>query len=258
MATEKPDKVLFEGMGKVGIIRLNRPRVMNCLDPETLSQFKKHLENARSEKKIRVVMICGNGKAFSAGMDLKYAKDKPVETLKGVNYQGLVETFSYLQHFPKPTIAVIDGYALGGGLELALSCDFRFASKEHASLGFPEINLGILPTWGGLFLPIGVVGVSRTMEYVMTGKRLDAEAAHAVGLVNFVVPHDQLFEEALAFAKGLARKGSFLLQLAKYVIQKGVQATHEERIKFTTLAVDLEHAGAEGEARLSKILNEEK
>jgi len=248
-------KVEFERDGKIGIIRLNRPEVMNCFDPETLSQFKAHLDTARAEKRVRIVLICGNGRAFSAGMDLKYAKDKDAETIRGVNYQGLVETFSYLQDFPKPTIAVVDGYALGGGFELALSCDFRFASKEQAIFGFPEINLGILPTWGGLFLPSDLIGISRTMELVLTGERIDAETAHSMGLVNKVIPHDQLFNQALQYAKNLARKGLFLLQLAKYILTKSKHAAHQDRLELTTLAAELITMGTGREARLKSILN---
>jgi enoyl-CoA hydratase/carnithine racemase len=251
------EKVLFEKMGKVGIIRLNRPEVLNCLDPETLMQLKGHLERAKVEPGIQVIVICGNGRAFCTGMDLKYAKGKSPQEISQINHQGLVETFAYLQEFPKPTVAVIQGYALGGGFELALSCDFRFASKEQAVFGFPEIDLGILPTWGGLFLPIGIVGYSKTMELVLIGKRINAETAHTMGLVTRVVSHDQLFEEALAFAKDLTRKGNFLLQLAKYVIRHSIVVNQNERLKFSTLAMELITAGPDGEARLNALLEKD-
>ncbi len=250
---EENRKVLFERSGKVGIIRLNRPEVLNCLDPDTLGQLRAHLEQALAEKKIRVVLICGNGRAFCTGNDLKYSKDKDVETLKKLNYRGLVETFSYLQEFRKPTIAVIDGYALGGGFELALSCDFRFASKEEAIFGFPEINLGILPTWGGMYLPADIVGYSRALELVLTGGRFDAQIAAELGLVTRVVPHEQLFEEAMGFAKELARKGSFLLELAKYVIHSSVSANRADRIKLTTVAAELMIA-PDRERKLKELL----
>ncbi|MHA1132526.1 MAG: enoyl-CoA hydratase/isomerase family protein [Candidatus Helarchaeota archaeon] len=252
----KKQNVLLDQSGKVGIIRLNRPEVLNCLDPETLDQLRAHLMSCLSEKRIRVVMICGNGRAFSTGNDLKYSKDKDAETLKKLNKKGLVETFTYLQHFRKPTIAVIDGYALGGGFELALSCDFRFASKEKAIFGFPEINLGILPTWGGMYLPLDIVGYSRAMELVMTGKNFDAEKAFTLGLVNRVVPHEQLFEKAMEFAKDLARKGHFLLNLAKHVMRISVKGSHSDRIKWTTIAAELMIA-ANREEKLRSLLNQE-
>ena len=109
MAAQQEEKVLFERDGKVGIIRLNRPRVLNCLNPETLNQLRAHLQTARSEKKVRILLICGNGRAFSAGADLKYGKDKSAAELGEFNRIGLIETFSYLYQFPKPTIAVVDG-----------------------------------------------------------------------------------------------------------------------------------------------------
>jgi len=248
------DKVLFEKVGKVGIIRLHRPEVLNCLDPETLRQFKGYLERIRGEKQIQVIMICGNGRAFCTGMDLKYAKGKSPQEISEINHCGLVETFAYLQRFPKPTIAVIQGYALGGGFELALSCDFRVASKEQAIFGFPEIDLGILPTWGGLFLPIWIVGYSQTMELVLSGKKIDAPTAYTMGLVTKLVAHDQLFEEALAFAKELARKGAFQLQLAKYIIQHSITPDQKERLRLSTLAMELITAGPEGENRLNSLL----
>ncbi|MHA1651490.1 MAG: enoyl-CoA hydratase/isomerase family protein [Candidatus Helarchaeota archaeon] len=256
MTISQISKVLFERDGKVGIIKLNRPEVLNCLDPETLKQLRIHLEAVQAEKRIHTLLICGEGRAFSTGMDLKYAKGKDPKTLQNVNRQGLVETLSYLQNFPKPTIAVIDGFALGGGFELALSCDFRFASKENAVFGFPEIDLGILPTWGGLFLPIDLLGISRAMELVLTGKRINADTAYTMGLVTRVVPHEQLFAEALAFAKNLARKTLFLLQLAKYTMRRSMQANHMERLKLTTLAAELTLSGSEGEKRFQSLLNE--
>lgn len=257
MAAEATEKVIFERDGKIGIIRLNRPRIMNCLDPETLGLLRKRFELARSEKKVRVVLVCGNGRAFSTGADLKYGRDKDAETLRAFNRIGLLDAFHYIQKFPKPTIAVIDGYALGGGLELALSCDFRFASKEHAIFGFPEIDLGILPTWGGMYLPQKIIGIPRTLELVLTGDRIDADTAYRIGLVHKVLPHENLFEEALSFAKQIARKGLFLLQLGKYTIKKSIMADDEERLRLSTLASDLIRAGAQGEARLNALLDEE-
>ena len=258
MASQATEKVLFERDGKVGIVRLNRPRIMNCLDPDTLGQLRGHFEFARSEKRIRVLLVCGNGRAFSAGADLKYAKDKDAEALRAFNQVGLVDAFHYIQKFPKPTIAVVDGYALGGGLELALSCDFRFASKEHAIFGFPEIDLGILPTWGGMYLPLEIIGTARTLEIVLTGARIDADTAYKMGLVHKVFPHEDLFKEALSFAKILARKGSFLLQLGKHIIKNSIMADDEERLRLSTLASDLIRAGEQGEARLNALLDEEK
>lgn len=254
MGKEEPASVVFDRAGKVGILKLNRPEILNCLNYETLKELRRFLEVIKEDKRIRVVLICGEGRAFSTGMDLKSTKDKSTEELRKINYYGLVETFAYLQHFPKPTIAVIDGYALGGGFELALSCDFRFASRERAVFGFPEINLGILPTWGGMFLPIELIGVSRTMELVLTGNRINAETAYNLGLLNQVVPHADLFETALSFAKSLARKGSFLLQLAKYTIQNSATASQEKRLQLTSSALDLLTAGGEREEQLVSLL----
>ncbi|MHA1266020.1 MAG: enoyl-CoA hydratase/isomerase family protein [Candidatus Helarchaeota archaeon] len=257
MFESKETRVLFERKGKVGVVTLNRPEVLNCLNLETLQDLREILEHIRDDRRIRVVLISGKGRAFSTGMDLKSTKGKTVEQLRKINHYGLVETFSYLQNFAKPTIAMINGYALGGGLELALSCDFRFASKEHAKLGFPEIKLGILPTWGGMYLPIRLINSSRTLELVLTGNQIDADMAYQIGLVNRVVPHEELFSAALAFAKDLARKGSFLLQLGKYVIRNSIIASNEDRIRLTTLAMELITAGSDGEDRLNKLLKEQ-
>jgi enoyl-CoA hydratase/carnithine racemase len=257
MAEQKSDKVLVEQDGKVGIIKLNRPEVMNCLDMETLLQFRAYLEKLR-ENPVRVIVVSGSGKAFCAGMDLKYAKGKSPAEIREINKQGLIKTFSYLYHFPKPIIAMIGGYALGGGTELALCCDFRFASKEHAIFGFPEIDLGILPTWGGLFLPIDAIGFSQAMELVMTAKKISADEAHKLGLIHEVVPHENLVDRVMGFARDLARKSNFLLQLAKYIMKQSAQADHGKRLELSTLAMELITAGPEGEKRLKDILNEKR
>jgi len=256
IAEQKSEKVLLEQDGKVGIIKLNRPGVMNCLDMETLVQFRAYLEQLK-ESRVRVVVISGEGKAFCAGMDLKYAKGKSPEEIREINNQGLIQTFSYLYHFPKPTIAMIGGYALGGGCELALCCDFRFASKEQAIFGFPEIDLGILPTWGGLFLPIDCIGMARAMELVMTAKKINADSAYTLGLIHEAIPHDELVERVMDFAKNLARKSNFLLELAKYVMKQSATADHTKRLELSTFAMELITAGPEGEKRLIDILKED-
>jgi enoyl-CoA hydratase/carnithine racemase len=235
---------------------LNRPEVMNCLDMETLVQFRRYLEQLK-ESRVRVIVISGAGKAFCAGMDLKYAKGKSPEEIRKINNQGLIETFSYLYHFPKPIIAMIGGYALGGGCELALCCDFRFASQEHAIFGFPEIDLGILPTWGGLFLPIDCIGLAPAIELVMTAKKVNAEEAYKLGLIHEVVPHEKLVDRVMTFAKDLSRKSDFLLQLAKYVMKQSARADHAKRLELSTLAMELITAGPDGEKRLEELLKKE-
>ena len=255
IAEQKSEKVLLETDGKVGIIKLNRPEVMNCLDLETLIQLKSYLEQLR-ESRVRVVVITGEGKAFCSGMDLKYAKGKNPEEIREINNQGLIQTFSYLYNFPKPTVAMIGGYVLGGGFELALCCDFRFASKEQAIFGFPEIDLGILPTWGGLFLPIDCIGLARAMEFVMTAKKFNADTAYTLGLIQEVVSHEKLVERVMEFAKDLARKSNFLLQLAKYIMKQSADLEHAKRLELSTLAMELISAGPEGEKRLKDLLKE--
>ncbi|MDD1777541.1 MAG: enoyl-CoA hydratase/isomerase family protein [Candidatus Helarchaeota archaeon] len=257
MIAQKSEKVLLEQDGKVGIIKLNRAEVMNCLDMETLLQFRTYLEQLR-ESNVRVIVISGTGKAFCAGMDLKYAKGKSPAEIREINNQGLIKTFSSLYQFPKPTIAMIGGYALGGGTELALSCDFRFASKEHAIFGFPEIDLGILPTWGGLFLPTDTIGLSQAMDLVMTAKKITADEAYKRGLIHEVVPHEKLVDRVMEFARDLARKSNFLLQLAKYVMKQSARADQTKRLELSTLAMELITAGPDGEKRLKDILQEKK
>ena len=256
MAEQKSEKILLEQDGKVGIITLNRAEVMNCLDMETLLQFRTYLEQLR-ESNVRVVVISGTGKAFCAGMDLKYAKGKSPGEIREINNQGLIKTFSYLYHFPKPVIAMIGGYALGGGCELALCCDFRFAS-ERAIFGFPEIDLGILPTWGGLFLPIDSIGFSQAMELVVTARKISADEAHKLGLIQEVVPHEKLVDRVMGFARDLARKSNFLLQLAKYIMKQSARADHGKRLELSTLAMECITAGPDGEKRLKELLNEKR
>jgi enoyl-CoA hydratase len=203
--------------GAVAIMTLDRPEAMNALNVATLSALRDELRGLADD--VRVVVLTGAGdRAFAAGADIKYMRDLDVAAAKewgalGHETTGLLETMS------RPTIAAINGFALGGGCELALACDVRYASPK-AKLGQPEINLGIIPGWGGTQRLARVCGIGVAKELILTGRTVDAEDALRIGLVNAV--HDPVLDKALETAQLLASKSPLALAAAKATINRAL------------------------------------
>ncbi|RLG71492.1 MAG: hypothetical protein DRO08_04640, partial [Thermoprotei archaeon] len=187
--------------GIVWII-LNRPHRLNSINDTMVNELMDVLDTVEEDESVRCVIITGEGdRAFCAGADITmFPKLTPVTAFEAARLGQRI--FSRIEALSKPVIAAINGYALGGGLELALACDFRIAA-EHAELGSPEIRLGLIPGWGATQRLVRVVGVAKAKELVMFGDRLKAEDALKLGLVNKVVPYEQLRDEARAMAKRL-------------------------------------------------------
>lgn len=204
------------------IITINRPEVRNALDRQTWLELKAAIERARHDPEVKVVIITGAGdKAFAAGADVNALKERSmVETLNGENQAILSE----LENLEKPVIAAINGYALGGGCELALACDIRIAA-ENARLGQTELNLGFMPGAGGTQRLTRLVGIGKAKELIFTGDIIDAATAERIGLVNKVVPVEELMPAAIAMAKKMITKGPLALRMAKIVINGG-SSTH--------------------------------
>ncbi|MDN5348521.1 MAG: enoyl-CoA hydratase [Clostridia bacterium] len=203
------------------IITINRPEVRNALDRQTWQELKRAITQARTDPEVKVVIITGAGdKAFAAGADVKALKERSmIETLDGENQAILTE----LENLEKPVIAAINGYALGGGCELALACDIRIAS-ENARLGQTELNLGFIPGAGGTQRLARLVGIGKAKELIFTGDIIDAATAERIGLVNRVVPLPELLPAAKAMAKKMMAKGPLALRMAKIVINGGISA----------------------------------
>jgi enoyl-CoA hydratase len=209
-------------------VTVDRPEAMNALDRPTLEELRDRLLELRDDAKARVVVLTGSGeKAFVAGADIKYMSGLGSEEARewgelGQNAGQLLETM------PKPTIAAINGFALGGGCELALACDLRYASST-AKLGQPEINLGIIPGWGGTQRLARVCGLGVAKELILTGRLVDAEEAQRLGLVNGIA--DPVLDEALDTARRLASKSPLALAAAKRAVNRSLQGDHVENLQ---------------------------
>jgi enoyl-CoA hydratase len=198
--------------GAVAIVTIDRPDALNALNVETLTELRDRLLELAADEDARVVVLTGAGeKAFVAGADIKYMSELDPDQAKGWGALGH-ETGRLLETMPKPTIAAVNGFALGGGCELALACDIRYASSR-AKLGQPEINLGIVPGWGGTQRLAHVCGIGVAKELIYTGRTVGAEEALRIGLVNAIA--DPVLEKALETAHELAGKSRLALLLAK-------------------------------------------
>lgn len=220
---EREERVLW--------IVLNRPHRLNALNDVLMQELADALDTADRDPSIRCIVITGEGdRAFSAGADVTaFPKATPV-TAEEFSRLGQ-SVFSKIEQLSKPVIAAINGFALGGGLELALACDFRIAA-EHAELGSPEINLGLIPGWGGTQRLVRVVGLAKAKELVMLGNRIRADEALKIGLVNKVVNYEKLRDEARDLAKKLSEGPPIALKYAKYAVNFGAQVPLEVGLRL--------------------------
>ncbi|MFQ5744157.1 MAG: enoyl-CoA hydratase/isomerase family protein [Acidobacteriota bacterium] len=219
--------ILVEIEGGVATVTFNRPEVLNALSAETTAEFARALEALESDDEVRVLLITGAGdKAFIAGADInELATFGPIEGRD--SSRGGQEVLDHLEGFGKPVIAAVNGYALGGGCEVALACHIRLAS-DRAKLGLPEINLAIIPGHGGTQRLPRLVGKGRALELICSGRHVPAEEAAAMGLVNAVVPHDELMDRARELAATLASKPPIALRYAIEAVNQGLQTTIKE------------------------------
>jgi enoyl-CoA hydratase/carnithine racemase len=220
LTSERPKYVNYEKKDGIGIITLNRPEKLNALSREVLVDLLEALEYASRDPDVRVIVITGAGKAFCAGADVVEFTKSLVEIKEFIDLGRRV--FDFLESLEKPIIAVVHGFALGGGFELALACDLIIAA-EGSQLGSPEINLGIIPGWGATQKLLITVGPYKARELVMLGDRISAEEALKLGIVNRVVPADRVIEEALSIAKKLAEKSPLALSAAKSVLNRSLR-----------------------------------
>jgi enoyl-CoA hydratase len=212
----------------VALVTIDRQEALNALDVATLTELRDNLRELAADDSARVVILTGAGeKAFVAGADIKYMSGLDVEGAKEWGALGH-EAGRLLETMPKPTIAAINGFALGGGCELALACDVRYASTR-ARLGQPEVNLGIIPGWGGTQRLARVCGLGIAKELIFTGRTLDAEEALRIGLVNGV--HDPVLDKAREVATLLAAKSPIALRLMKELANRALGGDHSENLE---------------------------
>ena len=223
------ETILVERRGRVGIITINRPEKRNALNIQTRAEGAAALDELRGDDSVLVVVITGAGdKAFIAGADIAEFAERTAITQREVMLErGL---FNAIDSFPKPVIAMVNGYCLGGGCEVALACDIRIAS-ETASFGQPEINLGIIPGGGGTQRLPRLVGEGKAMELILTGEIIDAQTAFNIGLVNHVVPADQLETKTMEIANRMAEKSPIALRLAKEAVRLASRSNIDEGLR---------------------------
>ena len=210
--------------GAVAIVTVNRPEALNALNLETIQELRSALQAVATDDSVRAVVLTGAGeKAFIAGADIKYMSTLTVLEARAWGALGHA-CASLLESMPKPTIAAINGFALGGGCEMALGCDIRYASTK-AKLGQPEINLGILPGWGGSQRLPRVVGLGIAKELIFTGRMVDAAEAARIGLVNAVFEPEELLPKTLELAQQLAGKSPSALAFAKQATNLALQGS---------------------------------
>lgn len=215
------NNILIEQKESIAIVTINRPNQLNALNKETILELSGAFKSLEENKSVRVIIITGSGeKAFVAGADIKEFFEFDVTKGKQLSAHGHQILFDLVENLSTPVIAAVNGFALGGGLELAMSCHFRVVS-DNAKLGLPEVTLGVIPGYGGTQRLAQLVGKGRAMEMIMTAKMISAQEAHSFGLANHVVPQDQLMSTCLDIATKIARNSSTAIAGAINAVNAG-------------------------------------
>jgi len=224
------ETILVDRRGAVTFIRFNRPDKLNAMSTKMKDEILDALAAADADDGARVLVFTGQGdKAFVAGADINEFKDRTAVQQWDLYQRPFL--YDGVDRFSKPTIAMINGYCLGGGCELALACDIRIAS-DRAQIGQPEINIGIIPGGGGSQRLPRLVGLGKAMQLILTGERIPAAEAHRVGLVDEVVPHEQLQAKTLEIANKIAEKSPIAVKLAKQAVKASARMGIEEGLLY--------------------------
>lgn len=213
----------YEKEGRIGIITLNRPKRLNALSFQLNNEISAVFDEIENDDDVQVVIFTGGDKVFSAGADIK--ERSSVDITQSQAYFGQLKTHDFcckIENFEKPVIAAISGVAVGGGCELAMVCDLRIAS-ETARFGLSEVNIGVMPTAGGTQRLPRLIGITKAKELLYTGEFIDAQEAYRIGLVNKVVPVDQLMIETRDLAKKIAAKPPLSVKYLKRAVNIGMQ-----------------------------------
>lgn len=214
--------LIYEQEEGIGLLTINRPEKLNAISTELTTELGALLDQIEVDESMRVLIITGQGeKAFVAGADIEELVDRDARAGRRVTRERQ-ELFARIENLPIPVIAAINGYALGGGLELALACSIRICS-ENAQFGAPEVKLGIIPGDGGTQRLPRLVGLGRAMEMILTGDFIDAGQAHQIGLVNHVLPHDELLDTAKDLARTIASRSPLAVQYAKQAVNRSME-----------------------------------
>ena len=241
----------------VCIVKINRPTKLNAMNIDVAKEIISTFQQLDKDDSVRVIVLTGEGdKAFSAGADIEYmskisADESEVYAKLGQEVTATIENVS------KPTIAAVNGFALGGGCEVAMSCDIRIAS-ENARMGQPEVTIGIPPGWGGTQRLMRIVGVAKAKELVYTGKMIKAAEAKEIGLVNNVVPLESLMDEVMSMAKTIASNATLAVRMSKTAINKGRNADLDTGLGVELLAWRNCFSDPDREKRMTDFVNKSK
>lgn len=220
------ESIIFEKEDNIAIITFNRPEARNAVNNQVRAEFTAAIAEVEADDDIKVLILTGKGKAFASGVDIKeFSKTTPYHA------HNLFRLGERVEKLPKPVIAAVNGFSLGGGNEIALGCDIIIAS-EKAKFGQPELNIGIIPGGGATQRLPRMIGVCRAKELIFTGDIITAEEAFNLGMINRVVPEDQLMPTAKEIAKKIATKSPAALKLAKQAINYGMQTNLESGLKY--------------------------
>ncbi len=216
------ENLILEKEDYLAILYINRPKALNALNKDTLTEIRSAIQDLAADKSIKVIIVTGAGdKAFVAGADIAYMQ--PLSAVEGREFADYGEkTMRMIELIEKPVIAAIKGFALGGGCELAMACDIRLAA-DNALFAQPEVGLGVIPGFGGTQRLARLIGEGRAKELTYTADTINAEEAYRIGLVNHVYPADELMDAARKMAKKIASKAALAVGFAKFAIGKGLQ-----------------------------------
>jgi len=249
--------IIYEKLGNVAVIRFNRPKALNAINPEVLEEMIDALDKIQSDGSVKVLILTGEGeKAFIAGADISHMVNLSPLEARQFSVKGH-DLGVRLENLPIPVIACVNGFALGGGTEMALACDFIYAS-ENAKFGQPEINLGIIPGFGGTQRLSRLVGKAMAKELCLTGVIISAREAKEIGLVNKVFPPDKLWEETLKAANLIASKGRVSVRAVKQCIDRGFDTDLRRGCQMEADAFGLCMADPDGKEGMSAFLEKRK
>ncbi|MFI3249435.1 MAG: enoyl-CoA hydratase-related protein [Eubacteriales bacterium] len=240
----------------IAVVTMNHPDALNALNSEVLSELEAHFARLAIQEDVHVVVITGAGRAFVAGADISEMANYSPMQAKFFSRQGN-STFMYIENFEKPVIAAVNGFALGGGCELAMSCDFRIASVK-AKFGLPEVGLGIIPGFGGTQRLGRLIGLGKAIELTLTNEIITAEKALEVGLVNYVVSPDELMPKVMEIAATIASKPQVAVRQAKAAIRTGADTEMHSAVAVESEAFSHCFATEDQKDAMAAFLKKEK
>jgi enoyl-CoA hydratase len=249
--------IIYEKQNKIGFITLNRPEVYNALNASLLGELGEVVEEAKKDPDIGVVILTGAGeKAFVSGADIGEipASNAILAWATSRDHQSIL---NQLERMGKPSIAAINGYCLGGGLELAMACTLRIAS-ENAKLGLPELGLGFVPGFGGTQRLTRLVGRGKAFEMILTAKPIDAAEAFRIGLVNHVVPLAELIPKAKEMAESILKSGPTAMRLAMDLVLRGQEMSLDHSMAFESAMTSVSLMSSEAAQRLKAFLEKKR